>query len=353
MSPRTVGRRAKLLVAPFLLMLVVGCHEEPKTPARPHVGHLQHVLAGVNCTRCHVGVGQTEGLHLPTNPVCVACHEDVHERDPEKQDCLDCHMEEEAEVALGTLKKSLAFDHAVHLERVGGDCVRCHRDAARRTSARIGAIPTMNDCAQCHQDWLDDLRCDTCHVDLINYPLAPVTHQAHQGDYLRRHVAETLEIGVARCAQCHSESFCADCHSNRAPFAAAQAWPDRPDRGFVHRPNYIERHAWEARIEGPLCLTCHTETTCASCHTAAGRGPGGLSPHPPGWASAGAGNNTHAVEARRDVLACASCHAGAGGDLCVTCHAPGRPGGSPHSGRRPAGNPRHDQPCSRCHGAGL
>ncbi len=332
--------------------LLLGCHEAPREPAAAHVGHLPHVRAGVHCTRCHEGVGETDGLHLPTDATCVGCHAAAHDRAPAKQRCLSCHMEPEEEVALTALAESLRFRHGPHLERVGGDCVRCHRQAAGQTSARQGAIPTMDDCQQCHAAWLEGLNCDRCHVSLTNYPLVPVTHQAHSGDYLYRHPAEALH-DVARCGQCHSQSFCADCHSTRAPMAASQAWPDRPDRGFVHRSNYLERHAWEARIEGQICLTCHTERSCQTCHAAAGRGPGGLTPHAAGWASPGLGGNRHGVEARRDILACAACHGGAGGDLCVTCHAPGRPGGSPHAGRRPVGDPRRDAPCNRCHGESL
>ncbi len=349
--PRHLGATLALFAG-----LLAGCHArheaaEPKAG----VGHAVHVRNGVNCTVCHgdMSAGDADALHLPTNPICVDCHKDSHAGEADKADCLSCHQEEEAPTALRHLKKSLTFDHKRHLKETGGQCVTCHKNAATKDSARTGAIPTMSDCAQCHQPWLDELRCEACHNNLVRYPLQPVTHQAHIGDFLRRHGAEA-RTAVDRCSQCHTQTFCADCHDKRAPVALHLQWADRIDRNFIHEPNFVQRHAPEARIEGPLCISCHSESECLGCHTAAGRGPGGLNPHPRGWASLTPGNgNRHGVEARRDILSCASCHSGPGADLCIDCHAVGRPGGSPHpSGYSAGGRLRQDQPCVRCHAGG-
>ncbi|MCA9547201.1 MAG: hypothetical protein KC613_22520 [Myxococcales bacterium] len=352
MRGQVMGRLGLLLG----LWALAGCHtsheqQEPKTS----VGHGVHVRNGVNCVECHGDMTKdTSGKpHLPENKVCVACHEDSHKGEADKGDCLSCHQEEEAEEALTYLKQSLTFDHAKHLKITDGQCVKCHKNAAEKESARTGAVPTMADCAECHQPWLDGLKCEACHANLTNYPLRPVTHQAHVGDFLRRHGGEA-RVAVERCGQCHSQNFCADCHDKRAPMAAYQMLPDRLDRHFIHEPAFVERHAHEASIEGPLCVSCHTESECQACHTAAGRGPGGLNPHPAGWASLSpSGGNRHGPEARRDILSCASCHSGPGADLCVSCHAPGRPGGSPHPpGYQTGGRIRQDQPCVRCHVGG-
>jgi hypothetical protein len=335
------------------LLLTLGCHRTETREAQPtaDIGHRAHIVAGVNCTRCHQNVEDDTGVHLPTNAICVDCHKgdkEAHKTDPKPNaDCLSCHMNEEAEAALTHLKQGQRFKHAKHLDEVKGDCVRCHGAAGHGGDQRTGVIPMMSDCAECHQPWFDGLKCANCHVDLIRYPLQPVTVVAHAGNFLRRHGADARKE-APRCATCHTQSFCADCHNNRSPTTAAGQWPDRPDRAFIHRPHYVERHAVEARIEGPLCLTCHGESDCQSCHTAAGRGPGGLDPHPPGWSSMGRGGNAHAQAARRDILSCAGCHSGPGADLCVTCHAPGRPGGTPHLSR-PSGD-LNNQPCVRCHG---
>ena len=311
------------------------------------VGHVVHAREGVNCAQCHgdVEVPNADGKpHLPDQAVCESCHTDDH-RHP-GQPCAPCHIEPETPAALAAVAESLQFDHAQHREASRGQCLTCHRGAVEADAGP--PLPGMATCATCHQPWLDDLACEACHTSLSRYPLVPVTHQAHRADFLRRHASES-RLDDQRCATCHAQSFCADCHDQKAPFTSDVAWPDRTDRAFIHRPAYLERHAAEARLDPRSCLSCHSEQSCSTCHEAVGRGPGGLSPHPSGWASIGAGGNDHGAAARRDLLTCAACHGGDGADLCITCHAPGRPGGSPHGGRDVHGDPR-DQPCRRCHG---
>lgn len=337
----------------FSALLLGACSRSaPPPPREAGFSHVAHARAGVHCTRCHGDVVDSESAaatHLPASAICAECHAEAHPGQADR-DCAGCHVDRDTEAALAEMGEALRFDHRAHLGRTQGECVGCHRGAIGDGAGR-GAIPAMDDCATCHQPWIDGLACSTCHVSLAQYPLVPVSHQAHTGDFLRRHGLEA-RLGIDRCGQCHAQSFCADCHNERAPLDPATAWADRPDRGFIHRPGYVERHAWEARQEGTLCLGCHSETSCQACHGPAGRGPGGLSPHPAGWASPGPGPNEHAAAARRDLVSCAACHSGPGGDLCVTCHAPGRPGGSPHGDRTPAGDPAHDRPCRRCHGGG-
>jgi hypothetical protein len=78
-------------------------------------------------------------------------------------------------------------------------------------------------------------------------------------------------------------------------------------------------------------------------------GLGGLSPHPAGWVGVGIGGNDHGPAARRDPAACASCHGGAGEQLCVSCHRVGGVGGSPHPPGWQSNQPRSALPCRLCH----
>jgi hypothetical protein len=83
-------------------------------------------------------------------------------------------------------------------------------------------------------------------------------------------------------------------------------------------------------------------------------GVDGESPHGPGWSGMPGQGNEHGPAARRDPVACASCHGGAGEAMCATCHRVGGVGGSPHpagwSSRR---SRQTDLPCVLCHRDGL
>jgi hypothetical protein len=111
----------------------------------------------------------------------------------------------------------------------------------------------------------------------------------------------------------------------------------------------LARHPEEARGDPGLCTTCHTESSCVDCHTRENVAGGSTrSPHPPGWA-----NGEHGVQARIDPMSCASCHGGAGEQLCVGCHSVGGPGGNPHGpGFSSRKDEHHDLPCRLCHGVG-
>lgn len=330
-------------------LLLAACATEVRAPAEAGFSHVRHAQAGVHCSRCHPGIASaTEAAptHLPADAICAGCHTPAHGTREAPPDCTRCHVDPDVASTLAAMGAALRFDHRAHLGRMQADCVACHRGTIDPGHA---TIPQMSDCAGCHNDWLAGLDCQRCHVSLVAYPLRPISHQAHAADFARRHGREAI-AGADRCGQCHGQSFCAECHDGRSPLPAGARWPERPDRAFVHRPGYLERHAAEARLEGPTCVGCHGVEQCRACHADAGRGPGGLSPHPPGWASPGPGPNRHADAARRDLLDCASCHGGSGAMVCVTCHAVGRPGGSPHGGRRPAGDPARDRPCTTCHG---
>ncbi|MCB9549999.1 MAG: hypothetical protein H6706_29675 [Myxococcales bacterium] len=337
-------------LAPFTLLaaLALGCTPTVRDPQEAGFSHIAHTRAGVNCTRCHTGqrdAQEASALHLPASTICSDCHDQAHPGQANR-DCMSCHADPDTRATLQAAGEALIFDHSKHFDRVGGDCVPCHRGAVEPGR---GALPAMADCAECHRPWIEGLGCDRCHASMWAYPLVPLSHQAHTADFARRH-GLTARAEPARCGQCHAQSFCAECHDGNAPMTASAAWPDRPDRGFIHRPGYQDRHAAEARLEGPTCLGCHGVDQCRTCHVAAGRGPGDPSPHPVDWASPGVGPNLHASAARRDLLECASCHGGSAGMICVDCHGVGRPGGSPHGGRTPLGDPRADRPCTVCHG---
>jgi hypothetical protein len=247
-------------------------------------------------------------------------------------------------------RSHLRFSHAEHVPRLQGNCARCHVGVAEGGEL---LRPSMATCLSCH-DHEAEFRpqaCDRCHIDVRSEGVAPQSHLVHEGDFLREHGVRA-SANRDLCATCHTETFCAGCHGASVPALPARLGFDDPFRASVHRGGFRSRHAEEARAQPGACLTCHAERACLTCHDDEGVGAGGAlgrSPHPAGWVGVGT-TNEHGRAARRDPLACASCHGGAGEALCVGCHRVGGVGGNPHPpGFSSRLDRTRDLPCRMCH----
>lgn len=309
--------------------------------------HRTHVVAGVSCTRCHTGLDRPgPELHLPTDAACTSCHDPPHDRRP----CGGCHSAPAAVAELVEARDHLRFDHRSHIATTRGNCMRCH-DGVATGAARIR--PPMATCFRCHDDARAARRCETCHRDLAERSVLPASHLAHDGDWLREHGTRAASSGDL-CETCHQTSFCARCHGQTAPPLPASRPLLDPNRTSVHRAGFAARHALEARSDPGACTTCHTPDRCAACHTEKGlAGDGRGSPHGAGWIGITASENRHGREARRDPASCASCHGGAGEQLCVRCHAVGGVGGNPHPPGFSSRLPLTAMPCRMCHPLGA
>lgn len=136
-------------------------------------------------------------------------------------------------VALSIVMMALAntlLENDVHEWRHAGECLECH--------SRQGDI---------------DLK------DVWTIP-PPTSHS----DQFRRYTHGRVEdFSYQRCAACHRQSECADCHAHM---------PESHTADFV-KPHGLgmERHILLATIRPATCLTCHASfvTDCVVCHTAA------------------------------------------------------------------------------------
>ncbi len=309
--------------------------------------HRKHVVAGVSCTRCHTGIEQPgSALHVPNDAICTSCHTKPHDPAP----CSGCHVSQAAISELVEARAHLKFDHAKHLASAQGNCMRCH-DGVTGDAKRLR--PPMATCFRCHDDAREARRCDSCHRDLAEEGTLPESHLAHDGDWLREHGTRAASSGDL-CETCHGQSFCASCHGQTAPAVPAATRFSDPFRASVHRAGFAARHALEARSDPGACATCHAPDRCTSCHVAKGvAGERRGSPHPAGWVGLTSAENRHGGEARRDPVACASCHGGAGEKLCVSCHAVGGVGGNPHPPGWSSEQPLSAMPCRMCHPLGA
>ncbi|HVW29200.1 MAG TPA: cytochrome c3 family protein [Polyangiaceae bacterium] len=347
-----------------------------------HFDHARHAKLGTGCVYCHDGAAKSRVVAdrlLPPPARCDACHGSNHEHIGHVEagvgaaaDCGYCHVERGGgapnDVERTVLPPAnLRFDHAAHTSR-GIPCARCHGGVERAALATASGLPRMKLCTSCHSAGGSAKDgCDVCHLTTISGRLktrfasgdlmpGPSMHDAEHGpDWTFRH---KLVAGAdsARCATCHSEEECTDCHDGRV----------RPRQ--VHPNDWLNLHAIAARQDEQSCESCHRASSfCITCHQRAGvamSGPAGNAAtrgrfHPPRsvWTDPPRTPSHHAWEAERNITACVSCHTERD---CATCHATAARGGQGGLSPHPVGfsascrnafvkNPR---PCLYCHDSG-
>ncbi len=301
----------------------------------------------LNCTSCHAGTAsaQHDAFAPPGVGSCSGCHADA----PEKWK----HAIRPA-LAVVPAGKQILFSHGQHLAlpAVGGQCVGCHAGAVG-TQSGPPLFPPMAKCLGCHvhQEQFEQGQCLGCHRQGDLRGLRPVSFLSHDAAWMRRHGEDARREG-ATCALCHAQTQCDSCHDATRRLGPAQVAPEKIDRTFVHRFDFLTRHALESRSDPGSCFTCHARTECDSCHASrgvSGSVRGALNPHPPGWAS-GLVSNAHGAAARRDIASCAACHDQGAASNCVRCHKLGGIGGSPHPPGWRSAESTLAPACAPCHG---
>jgi len=339
---------------------MAGCRHGGKSGDVPsdadhiRISHATHTRANVQCLACHEEIYDAKNLdarYLPSEAKCLECHKDKKEQG----NCAFCHSDPSHPTSYPKVERSLRLSHAEHIERVKEDCAVCHKtlpELVRQTST----VPPMSTCTTCHEhaQELANGQCVSCHVDLRKFPLKPVSLFSHQGNFVRTHGAMARSTAES-CSQCHDQTFCADCHARTVAVPVEVKFPENVLSDFIHRGDYLSRHAIEARADEGLCRRCHGQPFCDACHTASNLTPVSASPrspHPPDFSFPGS-PNSHGPLARRDIASCAACHDQGAKSICVDCHKVGGVGGNPHPAGWERKHPRDDinasPMCLSCH----
>ncbi len=322
--------------------------------------HGTHVDADVPCLTCHP---MKQATKLEANVRHVKLPSNISKTAP----CADCHdTEPKYKPPVRTAPFRLRFDHAAHLPRVKDDCKKCHVPPEKEDKVVKG--PPMAACTGCHNHQQDfaTARCMPCHVDLKGYK--PETAFKHEGEWLRQHAALARPSGEA-CAACHDQTFCAECHSpTTTPGRPSIVFPERVERAYIHRGDYVSRHMIEAQAAPASCRRCHGSAFCEDCHTEQGMTQFSTSPflrrpashEQTGWANLTGTTPLHAGAARRDIASCAGCHDQGGQAVCVGCHMVGSPTAgtkAPHPKKFLSAHDREDiksnAMCRVCHTSGT
>ena len=320
--------------------------------------HAKHNQMGVPCSKCHAGVAEAEhltGKYGPTKPDCKQCHEQVYK----PTQCTMCHVGTGTE---GTLRKdpptaNLIFSHKAHVPRAK-DCKKCHAEVVRGTSLATLPSPKMKDCFGCHNHLEDyrKLRCGSCHKNLSRAPIKFISAFRHEGNFLKEH-GRRARPQADLCRQCHTQSFCADCHSQRQVVVPGLKQMERGDRQFIHRGDWIGRHAMESSGKPGTCTRCHSPKQCEACHRKAGVAQRlsvnkkSRTPHPTSWLNPMSPNN-HGFAARRRITQCAACHDRGPQSNCIRCHSSVSRGGqgiNPHPPGFSRGGKNRHRVCKLCH----
>ncbi|RQW77053.1 MAG: cytochrome C [Geobacter sp.] len=188
--------------------------------------------------------------------------------------------------------------------------------------------------------------CNACHK-------AEGVSPNHDSDWVRGHRLSASK-GEANCSQCHDQAWCLDCHQGGGIDAGLSTQNYRRD--YIpksHRSDWLEIHPLKSLDNPQNCTRCHTEQKfCIQCHARftstdlqflshrrqfrdiklGSAGPqhaifeqnGAINTtvcqtcHPGGLVPTHTWSGDHAMEARRNLQACQTCHSD--GDVCLTCH---------------------------------
>lgn len=339
-----------LLWLAMAVAIAAACRE--RLPTRfPHKTHLVDLKCG--------GPGEPQCLD------CASCHLTTAGGEPGKptfEGCFECHGSNMAHLKQAAARPEMTplpvahqvrFDHQQHLKMPGirGQCVKCHGGVVEPAST---LFPPMASCFACHEhqaQW-EAVQCEPCHSDAEVRLLRPTSFMAHDENWLRHHGQE-VRSNPTMCRTCHGQQSCDDCHAQLGGLRFELRRPEALFRERVHPADFVTRHALEARSEPARCLTCHTTETCEACHTQRGVSANlrtAANPHPPGWVGGNPSSlSFHGRAARRDLLACASCHDQGPATNCIDCHRVGGPGGNPHPRGWQSARTEAASMCRYCH----
>jgi len=341
--------------------------------------HAEHAARGLACGACHAAATtstRTADALVPGEDACVACHA-VDRAAPDKSvaageppaACAACHP---AWTGAGAPPRvvipvaAIKLNHKLHADR-GIDCQACHGDIAATGLATRMDLPKMATCLHCHDGAHAAAACTTCHVgdrdgrmqtDFAAGRLVPsgsLRGDAHDLRFRTDHAAAGSDDRY--CANCHTRSFCVDCHQGVV----------KPID--IHGGDYIHLHTIDARRSSTNCQACHrVQTFCVGCHARSGvsddgrtseyqlpsKTPGATNTfHPTGWWTTMDKDMRsglhHSFQAERSAATCASCHREG---FCIGCHGSQvnpHPPGWAASARCRALASRAGRTCRRCH----
>ncbi|MBN2525629.1 MAG: hypothetical protein JXR76_04485 [Deltaproteobacteria bacterium] len=242
---------------------------------------------------------------------------------------------------VGGLK--IRFSHSAHQTQ---PCESCHPGDDKGNLENI----SMRQCFGCHQKAKRKIdTCRTCHLvhpdgrmkthlgERVLIPPAWLKGPTHGIDWAGNH-ATVAGSDSKFCANCHRETECSSCHTGRM----------RPKK--IHPADWVNTHGNQSSIDNPRCTGCHRQQQfCLSCHRRTGVAPDAPTSRRQSKPSKYHGNASPKKicrRARSNISACASCHSESS---CTTCHSVINPHPVGFSRRCKPLVKKNKRACAKCH----
>ncbi len=216
--------------------------------------HQKHVKGeGLECQNCHSKAATADLAGMPSKKKCMTCHEGGDEQKPPEKHVETLFKDGDTlQAKVTTLPVDVVFSHKTHVAKEIA-CAECHRGIEENTRVTEGIKVTMKACMACHAEKKVAADCATCHKE-IRKDRPPASHQV-AWKKLHGQEARAEEInGEHRCAMCHTESTCSQCHQNEPPENHTNQWRH-------------QGHTVAAEMDRKQCATCHQSDSCDRCHS--------------------------------------------------------------------------------------
>lgn len=200
---------------------------------------------------------------------CSNCHT--------REGCQQCHRGNSAADAMAQLPLRNQAP-GVSITRRGSAHPAGFAEAHGNTAGASG-----ESCTSCHSEKF----CSDCHQGADS-------RKFHPANFATRH-AQAVYAADTDCASCHNrESFCQSCHNGLGLSANGQ----RTTQFHNGQSIWLLQHGQPARQNLESCTSCHTQSSCARCHSS--KGGWGVNPH-------GSGNTSQKLGDKNQPQ-CLRCH---------------------------------------------
>lgn len=281
------------------------------------------------CSACHVNTGLDTMFRLKylgakmertQQPSAAGA---VSARVPD-ENCQRCHTSMPDWLS----EKNLRVSHQKHCDR-GLSCTLCHITAGHKPADGQSPRPGHSVCFQCHNGRQAPADCELCHPKPIQQTPAAASASMkrgpHPAGFLKVHSAAARK-NLASCQSCHTNQYCAACHTQSIPATHSQ-------------PDYARKHKADVEAGELDCQACHTQKFCLVCH--AKKAPAS---HAAGW------DRAHGKASIKPIQRCDLCHQK---NWCQSCHVLPMPHPAGFVGKHPALAKASAQLCARCHAASF